>query len=113
MAFPVKVDGGIRVRGWQITTHQDHILESRCGCRGDPAAVDADSTQPGPADEAARVGAPAVDEDDGTKSASFVCNFCRFSQELELPSLPEEVYASSFLRLQHTASSATLEVRST
>lgn len=101
MAFPVKVDGGVRVRGWTITTKQDHILESRCGCShlhgtsedGVAAASEAVYTLPPPGPVAAAG-----------------CNFCRFSKELELPSLPEEVYASSFLRLQHTASGETIEV---
>eukprot|EP00041_Stephanoeca_diplocostata_P015436 m.294463 g.294463 ORF g.294463 m.294463 type:complete len:294 (+) comp20035_c0_seq8:281-1162(+) len=80
MAMPTKLPSGVRFRGWEITSNKKHILESRCT-------------------------APQVCKQGGEQR----CDFCRYSAELELPALPEEVYNKNFVKIAHVSSGARVE----
>lgn len=118
MAFPVKIPEGMRVSGWELTSRTSHILESRCSDPRCPKAPAEDTDGPpapdaaaAPAAAAAAASSPiAAPDEKAAGDGGKLCNFCKYSAELELPALPEEVYAESFLRLKHVGTGAVIEV---
>lgn len=65
---------------WKVTARSSHILQSQCPT---PSVCEK---------------APS----DGTGENRNLCLFCRFVEELKLPTHPDMTFASNILRLEHT-----------
>uniref|UniRef100_A0A0K8RAD8 TIP41-like protein n=1 Tax=Ixodes ricinus TaxID=34613 RepID=A0A0K8RAD8_IXORI len=64
---------------WEVTGRSSHILQSQCPT---PSVCNA---------------APS----DGTGETNKSCVFCRYVEELKLPTHPDMTFASNLLRLEH------------
>lgn len=71
---------GISIGGWDLSSHKDHMLESRCHTA----------------------------EQCGNAASAGSCLYCRYMARFDMP-LPEETYAMNFLRITHPSTGAVLE----